>query len=528
MQRLVVALVALIGLTGVAVVAAYLLLFSVATDRAAALAPATAAVYVNVYLQPSTGQQMNLAGLIGRLPGFADEASLDEKVDQVVENLLSETGIDYRTQVKPWLGDQVAVAGWPKADDPTQVETVFLVDVSDRELAESSAADLVEQAGTTIETETYQGVDLHVADAGSYAFVGDMLVVGSTADSLRAVVDVAGGAESLADRQDFVDAMDRVPDDHLASAFADLAAVGEATGVEQPLGDYDTASAALIAEEEGLRLSGSAPFDTTSAAPSARDRFALGTEPSSLPEWMPDDTIAEAVLFGVRQTFEDAEAAIGATPEGEEVTSALDTIRAVAAFGLGLDLDADVLPLFDREVGIAVTGFDGELPSGQLLLRPDDPDAAAETVGRVADRLSALGGSRSAEDHNGVEITVLGIPDTGEVAYALADGILILGFSPGDVAAALDAHDDGTSLADTEAYSRAFEVAGTRAGTEAFVNVGAAVDLAGEVAGGEPDLPADARDILGQVGAFALSLPSREDQIEFHAVLTIDDAASPN
>ena len=52
----------------------------------------------------------------------------------------------------------------------------------------------------------------------------------------------------------------------------------------------------------------------------------------------------------------------------------------------------------------------------------------------------------------------------------------------------------------------------------------AAVDVAGD----QPDLPADARDILGQVGAFALTLPSRENQIEFHAVLTINDAAGPN
>ncbi|HEX5041090.1 MAG TPA: DUF3352 domain-containing protein [Candidatus Limnocylindria bacterium] len=524
MQRLVVALVALIGLTGVAVVAAYLFIFSIATDRAAALAPASSAVYVNVYLQPSTGQQMNLAGLIGRLPGFADEASLDEKVNQIVENLLSETGIDYRTQVKPWLGDQIALAGWARADDPEQLETVVIVAVSDREQAESSVAGLVDQAGTTTESETYEGVELHVADGGSYAFVSDMLVVGSNAESLRAVVDVAGGAASLAGRQDFVDAMERIPSDHLASAFADLAAVGAATGVEQPLGQYTTASAALVAEEEGLRLSGSAPFDAASAAPSARDRFALGTEPSSLPDWMPEDTIAEAVLFGLRQTFEDAEDALGAAPEAEDVTSALDTIRAIAAFGLGLDLDADVLPLFDREVGIAITGFDGDLPSGQLLLRPDDPEAAADTVGRIADRLAALGGSRSTENHDGVEITVLGIPDTGEFAYAVAEGILIVGFSPGDVAAALDAHDGGTSLSDTDAYRRAFEVAGTRAGAEAFVNVPAVVELAGD----QPDLPADARDILGQVDAFALTLPSREDQIEFHAVLTIDDAASPN
>ncbi len=119
MHRLVIAVVTLIGLTGAAFLAAHLLLFSAATDRAAALAPANTAVYVNVYLQPSTGQQMNLGGLIGRLPGFADDASLDEKVDQVVQNLLSGTGIDYRERVKPWLGDQIALAAWPTDGDPT-------------------------------------------------------------------------------------------------------------------------------------------------------------------------------------------------------------------------------------------------------------------------------------------------------------------------------------------------------------------------------------------------------------------------
>ena len=93
MHRVVVALVALIGLTGAAFVAGYFLLFSASSDRAAALAPADSAFYLNIYLQPSTGQQMNLGGLIGRLPGFADEASLDDKVDQVVENLLGATGL---------------------------------------------------------------------------------------------------------------------------------------------------------------------------------------------------------------------------------------------------------------------------------------------------------------------------------------------------------------------------------------------------------------------------------------------------
>src|SRR5688572_18988808 len=113
MHRLVVASVTLIGLVAIAVVAGYLILFAGAGDRAASLAPANTAVYANLCLQPSTGQQMNLSRLIARLPGFADEAALDDKIDQVMQNVLSLGMIDYRAHVKPWLGDQVAIAAWP-------------------------------------------------------------------------------------------------------------------------------------------------------------------------------------------------------------------------------------------------------------------------------------------------------------------------------------------------------------------------------------------------------------------------------
>src|SRR5688500_3833616 len=161
MHRLVIALVTLLGLTAAAFVAGYLFLFSASSDRAAALAPANTAFYVNVYLQPSTGQQMNLSGLIGRLPGFADEAALDEKVDQVVQNLLSMTGIDYRAHVKPWLGDQVAVAAWPAGSDALEATTVILAETSDPETARSSLADLAADQGLTLTTQTYRGVELH-------------------------------------------------------------------------------------------------------------------------------------------------------------------------------------------------------------------------------------------------------------------------------------------------------------------------------------------------------------------------------
>lgn len=519
MQRGVIALVTLIGLTGAAFVAGYLLLFSVSTDRAATLAPANSAFYVSVYLQPSTGQQMNLSGLIGRLPGFADEASLDAKVDQVVQNLLSGSGIDYVNGVKPWVGNQVAIAGWPTGGDPLQIEVVVIAEVKDRQAAEAAVAELVAVGGASFSPETYAGVDLQVADDRAYGFVDDMLVIGTGVDGLHAVVDAGGDAESLADQAGFRATMDALAPDHLASAYVDLAAIAGSAAMGEQFGSFSTAGAILVAERDGLRVSGSAPFDMTAAAPSARDSFALGGEPSSLVDWMPDGTLAEVVVFGLGQTLADLEAASGATPGGQEITSTFDTVRAIAAFALGIDIDADVLPLLGREVAVAVTGLDGTLPSGQLLLWPDDAAAAIAALDRIAERLSAVGGTSRTEDLDGTKITALTIPDVGEVAYAVVGDIIILGLGTEDVAAALFAHDSGDSLGASDAYTRTFEVAGTRAGTEAYVDVGALVELIGD----RVELSDDIRDILLQIGTFGLTVPSRDDQIEFHAVLTVDE-----
>ncbi len=248
MHRLVIALVTLLGLSAAAFVAGYLLLFSASSDRAAALAPANAAFYANVYLQPSTGQQMNLSELIGRLPGFADDASLDEKVDQVVQNLLSDTGIDYREQIKPWLGNQLAVAGWPGADGVADPLAVVIADVKDMDAAQAAVGELVADAGATFTTESHEGTEIQVSETGSYAFVDNMLVIGESAEGIRAVIDVAAGADSLADRPDFVDTMASLEPDHLASAFVDIAAIGEAADVSDQVAAVSTAGAVLVAE----------------------------------------------------------------------------------------------------------------------------------------------------------------------------------------------------------------------------------------------------------------------------------------
>ena len=511
MHRLVIALTSLLALAGAATVGISLFLAGAGADQAARLAPADTALYVNVLLQPASGQRAELTELTSRLPGFADAASFDTKVDQIAQNLLSQASIDYSEQIEPWLGDQVGLALGAEGLMAGEPSGVVLVTVRDEEAAATALADLVPDA----ESRTYEGVELHVAPDASWALVGGLLAAGPTAGEVEAVVDVARGAPALADDAEFRAAIERLPPDRVGTFYADLVALSGGAVTEA---GFSVAGGALVIDGRGLRFEGSATFDAEAADDEARAAFALAGEPSSLVDWMPADTQAELVFFGLRQALEGAEAAAADAPEGEALTEALATVRTLAAFGLGIDLDADVLPLFDREVAVAVSGLDTGTPHGQLLLRPSDTDAATEMLERITEGLEGAGASVEVTEGERASVTVIEMTGFGQAAYALVDGIVIVGLETADVEAAIEAHDSGDTLAATEAYGRTFELAGDRAGNEMWVDIAAIVDATGMA----ETLPTDVRDILNQIGAFGLTAPARDDAFHLRAVLTVE------
>jgi Protein of unknown function (DUF3352) len=424
------------------------------------------------------------------------------------------TGIDYRATVKPWLGDQVAVAAWPTGDE-LEASTVILAETSDPDAAAAGLAELTADQGLTLTTETYEGVELQVGEGTAYTVMDGMVVIGNGAEAIHAVVDTSAGADSLAAQPAFIGATDGLPD-HLASFWVDVAGLAEASGTGTELGGATTATAVLVAERDGLRLSGTVPLTTPSGSPAAVPPTQQGT----LAGWMPERTLGEITVFGLRGALEEGLAVAGEVPEGEDVTSALDTVRALAAIGFGVDLDEDVLPLLDGETAVALGGIGpAAMPSGQLLLRPSDPEAAAETLRNVADQIGSSGGTVSTETLDGIEVTVVSVPDTIDAAFGVVDGVVVIGLGAADVAAVAAARDSGFTLEETSAYQQAFEVATIREGTEAWVDVGTISGLLSLVV----ELPDDARDILSGLGSFALTVPARPDEIEFHAVLTVDE-----
>ena len=468
-----------------------------------------------MYLQPSSGQRASLSGLIERIPGFADPASLDSKLHQLAQRLLAEMGLDYEADLRSWLGDQVAVAISLDAGAASP-RIVLLVGCKDPALAGVALRRILADRGP-FTLQRYRGHDLMVGATSSYSVLEGLVVIGQAAKSVRAAIDAdADAAPSLADSSAFRSAMDRVPSDHLASAYLNLARLAQLGG-QNVLGGYSTAALALVAGGSALHVVGDAPFDRGRASDSARQAFAMGSEPSSLADWMPAGTHGEIILFGLEQTATSLEAQLRADPSLTNAVQAINSLRALAALGLGINIDRDLLPLFNHEAALALDRVSISAPRGTLLLRPSDPAAAQAALDRMRAALVEHGSLVTTRDKAGVLITIVQVPQIATIAYAMTDGVVVLGLDGEAVAATIQAHASGNTLAHADAYDRPFRIAGGRGGNELWVNAAGLIEFAGEIL----DLGTEPRDILNQIGTLVMTAPAHDDRLEFHTVLTV-------
>ncbi len=152
-----------------------------------------------------------------------------------------------------------------------------------------------------------------------------------------------------------------------------------------------------------------------------------------------------------------------------------------------------------------------------MLLRPSEPSAAQTALDTMRDALAGRGSAISTSQAAGATITVLAVPQVGHLAYAVVDGVVLMGLDAADLAAALEAHRSGTTLATDARYEPAFEVAGAHAGNEFWADIPSLLDAAGAIL----DPGSEVRDILHQIGELAMSASTVDDHLEIHAVLTV-------
>jgi Protein of unknown function (DUF3352) len=187
-------------------------------DSPATAVPGSAIGYISVDLDPSASQKIEAIKILRKFPSLRKQLKVGSR-DDVRRRLFEEISkdgdcskLDYDRDVKPWIGDRVAVAAVPAAGD--KVVPLVALQVSDQDKARTGLRKLA----------TCDSQDGPMATA----FVGDYALVGEK----QSVVDrLAKDAETspLADDADYKTWMGRTGDPGIVTMYAAKDAVDVAT-----------------------------------------------------------------------------------------------------------------------------------------------------------------------------------------------------------------------------------------------------------------------------------------------------------
>jgi hypothetical protein len=176
------------------------------------LVPEDSAVYGTTTLDPTGDQESAVRDIAERFPG-GDE--LDEQIEKGLTETFREDGLDYLQDVKPWVGDEAAFfISRVREDD---ADGAVILEATD----EDAAQEAFEKSGDGKAKErSYEGTDYLLEDETAYGVVDGHAVIGTEA-GLKAALDTAESGDSIEGVERVEEALDRLPDDTLASVYFD-------------------------------------------------------------------------------------------------------------------------------------------------------------------------------------------------------------------------------------------------------------------------------------------------------------------
>jgi Protein of unknown function (DUF3352) len=464
--------------------------------------PADTTMYGEVRLDLPGDQRQALGSFLQKFPGFADQASLDSKIDEVLDDLIrgaTDGDQTYTTDIKPWFGGEIAysVGALPPmsaldgANSMGSARATVIASVTDGPLAETWITAAIDKAGATTTVETYQGSTIHVFDkvdgvSFGYALVGGKVVVFGDVASVKAAID-SNGNSGFASEPGPKAAFASVEGDYVGFSYVAL----------RPLLDWSTGS----------------PDAAGSGAGTATTAAMTDTLRKLVPDWMAYWVRFESDALVVQGSAPKPELAIG--PTQNHASAAIDHVPGDAVFALtsndvgatvqaALDAyksDPNIGPMLDGldqalglvggadsalgwigDVAVAIEVVDGE-PAGGLIIVPTD-EAASKQLLTTLKTFIALGGgqagvSTSDESYQGATITTVdlsgvaglaggaGLPiDAGtiQISFTEADGVVVVGSGPDFVKSVLDTTDT-TSLGHDQTWSQLSSEAGPSTST---------------------------------------------------------------
>ncbi|HVA87059.1 MAG TPA: DUF3352 domain-containing protein [Candidatus Saccharimonadales bacterium] len=502
-----IALVITALVVGIASAGFFILSSGAATSNLVDYVPINSVGYFEVRLDAPGDQRQNAANVLSHFPGFLDQSDLGLKIDEALDQAIGGVTANkdnYTTQIKPWLGDAMAVALSPPPTAGTTMRPggLYLVATKDPRAAGAWAASIL---GPGTSTETYGGVALTVIEHSGhrlvYGVVGTVLIAGDE-DAAKAAIDTQGNS-TFAGGPSFSAAVAATSGDHLVFGFLDLQSLLSRVAAAAPTASSLSslisavpAWAAVTIRAEGNGLSSTVVFPQTPLTSSQTNTV------SSIAPRLPATTIAAFEAHSI----------------GALVTNTISTAQVRSGFGTSpspgpLDQALKAVGGINRLIGwmgdgsLVVVGG-GAQPSVGLAIEAKDAQTAGDEVAQIKNLVALAGAAASVTTHDetydGTTITIIdlgnaqqllgsraamlpaGVGGRIEIAVAQKDDLVLAGLGDAFVKSMLDAK-PGSSLADQARYREAVNAAGASNTGQAYLDLAAIVNLV------ESEMPADAR-----------------------------------
>ena len=268
------------------------------------LVPSTAFAVGTIDLSMPGGQADALRSFADHFPSSPTHHGDGSAVDRLLRAIFrgsSDPHVDYDRDVKPWLGDHVALAGWTDKDGKPQMEA--LLESTDDGAAKAELSKLFRDGD------------------GAVRFADGYAVIGADDAKVRETIEAAHRS-SLADNATYAGDIDALPGDPALTAWMDGPAVRKA--IESAMGPEGARMFSEMGPFGPLAMFG--PMGLVAAGSGAPASGALGTASASF---------AGRSSLGVRVADRYLEVDMRSTGAGEQHQVSTSQLRELPATTIG-------------------------------------------------------------------------------------------------------------------------------------------------------------------------------------------------
>jgi len=309
------AVVGTVVLVGVpSAVALFLAMSRGSGDQLIRTVPANADIYVTVELDPSLSQKRNLESFLEHFPKLRSQDQIRKNIDSSLSDSVKDLGLDYKRDVQPWLGNQVAMV----ARVDSKGGAAALVVRSTDDAAAARAVDRIKSghnmSGLHWSTQAHGGVSVTVgrysstsasADA-AYAVFDHVAVLASDPSIVDAMIDTDHGRQAnLGTVQAYRDTLAQLPDDHIGVAYVNAASLvrtlkkmaGDMSSAPDvvrkamdSLDAYRTMGMAVSAQSDAMALDAVSLTDPSKLSAAQRTALSTNSSRAAALGWVPRDS----------------------------------------------------------------------------------------------------------------------------------------------------------------------------------------------------------------------------------------------